>query len=518
MDIDTIDNYIAVVDLQGDLAFRTPRYVEYRCGILICSREFDKGIVSFYPPRFSRTGELRWWVMDIAAFDTLINKNFMNEMDQFFSRIVRDANLLTEFAALSVRTKREISKFKEWFHAGEYDYKLALANFCFNCEAITARGIPSTIPSDEILAGYRTVSLKYGNHVLARHIREGTTAERVFISISPLHYADLKHAPDIKLSVWREAYINLQVADLENERIAFQFCVYNPAIICAANQSMFTGHVRDLYLRNAEISRGMADGSMPASARDRMISDLGMVIIGQLRENVAPSFSRASLAQAKIMIFDWLYALLVLSSVVGALHCGITIASIRQLFGRRHPIVIRGRQFQFWNKTDVIGILMDFSACVIDPYVPHMRSATSYNSDILAQDQTRDLLSLLKQAGFADFTTRAEKILSEDFANGLRILSLLNPIMLLRVIFAQTEESGVRDFVQRLQEKCESEMRKLLGEGKVIEMWPLEEIIIGNFESKGEPAGEYYSPHAHSKPFDQAYTRKIRAEFARYLA
>lgn len=501
--IDAAGNFLAIVDISGTLAFTQPREITNRCGIFM--QQGEQRLVCFHPMRQSRGGETRWWVMNLDTFDALIERGFMLEMDKYFAHIARDVDLLTTYAMPRAASKKSRAAFKKWIVDNDYDYKIALANFCFESEHIKSI-IPAisdkkmkNFPPD-IITNYRAISTVHGEYMLARFLRTITAC--VFIRIIPLHIAEVKSYGDISMRTWREMHINRQVTTFKKRRIAFQFAEYSqPTIIDESCPALFA---------SPDILGMFAGYDM---------SDRAIAFIGALRAASITSLSLLSDIDAKIVVFDWLYALYILAYATSAMHCNIMVPHLRCYHDKRHTVAIRGRRFQFarGGDTNVVGAVIDFSSCAVDPYAPNVRYASAKSADIFAREQASILMSFL-QFAFADDKSLQEvarEALSSNFSGCFRALSLLDAIILARTIPSMTNSAPIREFAQKLEQTCEKSMRACVvraSKGDNIERWPLEEVLLECFET--EAAEGEYGPQVVSEAPNQQHTRAIKREFS----
>lgn len=527
--LDPANNFIVSVCLTWPQTNKMQR--SNVCGHLLFSFNDNEdeiaSYVNFGTVAVSRDGESRSVAVPRKYFNAILEHPFWEDIEDLFIKYVQDAKLDSIFYFPPTIQQNSRRKFKQWFFAARYDFKIALANFYLVIESMNLPRTDLQTPSylwvkddyEALSRIVRSVEAKYMVLILQNLVITIVHSSLLAMKITPLTLNELACINDIRYRPWKETYVQRIVHKLSFARICSQFIGYwnwamiydidenmfmNPLMLNKFRQSDALDDIRKILKTSSEIASSHdKESKTPDIFQDEMqqleqysvmnvrLSTCAIVNINVVLSRKLNWTSQYGFDEMSDIIFGWMYGLLVLHHHVGVLH---TDPHMSNLFQRRttvkHDFIIDGKSYQM--KTTFHGIIIDFSRVIINPYFQPITQYTTVNQDTLSQEEGQYLLRFyLGIFPNSEYAELIQDLIKNDFDRAFHILSILDPIFALHAIKADLQRyvnvpESIHRFIDILSAKCENWLAMALKDPQKIDIssYPLQSIIIDHFDMK----------------------------------
>lgn len=527
--LDTVNNFLASVRLTWPQTNEVQR--TNVCGHLLFSFNENEdeiaSYVSFGTVAVSRDGESRSVTVPRQHFNAILEHPFWEDIEDLFIKYVQDAKLDSIFYFPPTMYQNSRRKFKQWFFAARYDFKIALANFYLVIESMNLPYTDIQKPSylwvkddyEALSRIVRSVEAKYMHLILENLVINIVRSSLLAMKITPLTLNELMHINDIRYRPWKETYAQRIVHKLSLARICSQFTGYldwamiydidedmfmNPLMFDKFQQSAALDDIRKVLKRSSkailhhnkesettDIFQDEMQQLEQYSAMNIRLSPCAIVNINFVISHNLNWSLRFGLDEMSDIIFSWMYGLLVLHTYVGILHTEPHMNNLLWLSTtKKYDFLINNKCYQ--TKTTFHGIIIDFSRVIINPYFQQIIQYTTINQDTFAQEQGSNLLRFyLGIFPNSEYTELIQNLIKNDFDRAFHILSILDPIFALHAIKIDMQKyvnvpESIHKFIDTLLTKCENWLVIALKDPKKIDIssYPLQSIIIDHFDMK----------------------------------
>lgn len=497
-----------------------------RCGHIFWARikGETKCTIVFGNVVLSRDGEARSLVMSRSNFDSLMSEDYWNVAEEAFVQYIAHANLDIYFCHPPTARAQENTIFERLVQRERYDYKIALAHFLHTIEAHIGRKSQTTInlstwldaDMSRLLDVRNAITSAYGKNMLATSIRRIIQSAHFIVKIIPLTQNELRHYNDIRYRVWREKYAQDMCNLFRSELVCPNVTIYaapgmlvhnldennftNPYIVRRVLRSDILGEVTEVIARaNARNVQALPTSNIAAATADLAVQDELDVCLKYAADNLAmsgsaivffsyfgtiPSDSPISADDITDVVFGWLAGLLAIHLHMGALHADAHAGNLRIAeSGRAMDFVIGTRCYT--TRAQHHGILIDFSRIIVNPHHPRILQHTTSTPDVLAQEQGRALFNFfLLNYPSRDDNRAVEELIHTEYDRAFRILSLLDPIFMLRSVRGMENFKARVDLLDRVLVLCENELTRALAAPMDYDITrdPLQDIIVKTFD------------------------------------
>lgn len=501
------------------------------CGHLLFSFNENEdeiiSYVSFGTVAVSRDSESRSVTVPRKQFNAILEHPFWEDIEDLFIEYVQDTKLDSIFYFPPTMCKNSRRKFKQWFFAARYDFKIALANFYLVIESMNLSNVDIQTPSylwikndyETLSRIVRSVEAKYMHLILENIIRNIVQINLLAMKITPLTLNELTHIDDIRYRPWKETYVQSVVHEMTLARICSQFTRYlnwamiydideymfmNPLMLDKFQQSAALDDIRKFLKRSSKaISHHDKESETTDIFQDEMqqleqysamniqLSPCAIVNVSYVNSQNLKWLLQFRLDEMSDIIFSWMYGLLVLHTHVGVLH---TEPHMNNLLWfnttKKIDFLINNKCYQM--KTTFHGSIIDFSRVIINPYFQQIIQYTTINQDTFAQEQGSSLLRFyLGMFPNSEYAELIQNLIKNDFDRAFHILSILDPIFALHAIKVDMQKyvnvpESIHRFIDTLLAKCENWLTIALKDPKKIDIssYPLQSIIIDHFDMK----------------------------------
>jgi hypothetical protein len=471
--------------------------------------------VTFGNTANSRDGEVRGMAIVRPIFDLIMEAEFWSQVEDPFLKFIDAASLDTVFYFPPNASPEDRASFKKWVFDSRYDFKLAMANFYYLLELYRESttkyspvGFAWLMPDIEnLLSIVMDIESKYGPKVLSSSVRNISQAVYA-MKIIPITINELRYPNDVRYRVWREVYSQTMCNLVRMSKIATQFTFYitgwemmhdvdentfmNPYIrarfqrgeaIEAANKILANIHMPEVGGETiTDPYNDDFDTMMRASAGNLIMSNTAIIC----RSRIATRPFYDGIGNIRDILFDWMYAYLVLHTHFGVIHTDGHLGNIRvQPTNSEHSVVIGTKIYT--HHSLYRGQIIDFSRVVINPFFENVMSYTSSAPDVIAREQERHLFDFFLVV-FSNHprVNEVRALIHDDYNRAFHILSILDPIHTLRILSAVITNVDERDFINVLIEKCTSFLEVALRDPSAIDLalYPLFSIIPEVFDMR----------------------------------
>ncbi len=475
---------------------RTPDDIERRC------------VISIGNIADSRDGEARSATIPRKSFDTVVENVFWTELEPHFIKYTSQMSLDSIFYFPSIATSEDRAMFKEWFFNARYDFKIAMVHFYYLIEALahTTNMTPTSfnwlhgIEGELVAIVHEQEARDKMSNIILKLITDAAPRDVRAMKLIPLTVNESRNIEDIRYRVWREIYVQNTVGYLRRY-ISNNFGTYADwALIYDIDEAMFMNpHVLEKFrgsslisalrsknteakVDDADILKDDTDILLQFSAKNVELSGVALVSLSMQTSRPLRMFKNASPSQISELMFDWLYALLILHVHVGVIHSDLHSGNLQfRSYTTTPDINIDGNVYV--HRTGFFGLVLDFSRCIINPYFEQARGLSVSSPETIAQEQSclleRFYLSLYPNSPHKELAT---KLIASDFEAAFRALSLLDVIKLARSLMQFFPSSEVREVIREIHDKCEKIMIDMLREGARDAPFPLRKFVVDHFK------------------------------------
>ena len=495
----------------------------------------DDALVTFGGLIPSHDGEVRFLTVQRSQFDAITSNAFWYSVESRVIEYINDAQLDALFyfpPEVSPATK---AKFKRHALSARYDVNIVVAHIYWLAEYsrvdsahipfITYSWLRQDLPRlDTIVRDVETITDRA--KLMIETIKHVVPRQMIVIKVIPLTVNELRFIGDLRFRVWRENYVQEICGALRRANITNGFTWYWPwGLIHDIDDEMFENPFVIARFRRSEVVNAVSQGiaaartmevadpaasGMPAgadtretpailheefdSAMEHAAGDIRLSLTAVVFTSYAISQPFAdrvpkTLPALEQIVFDWFYEFLLLHEKVGAIHAD---AHVRNLCVRETPItrnVIIGDMMHIPHH-QILGMLIDFSRAIINPYNDLVMARLTVSPDVLAQRQREYLIGFVAQCfpGDVKLLRAAEDLITRDFENAFCALSILDPIFALNAVRHELTDAAMLEFVDGLLAKCNAQLQAAIAAPKC-EEFPIRRIVLENFcMVKIEPA------------------------------
>ena len=514
---------------QKNIPAKSSSSISNVCGYLAMSMSGDVDnansscFVSIGNVASSRDGEVRAFTVDRKVFNTIMDSELWETIEDPFVKYMGNALLDSLFYFPATATDDEKDSFKKWFFDARYDFKIAMAHFYIIIDIFINRGASKFSPislnwirpdMDILVAINREVESKFGQHALEKAIRKVSGQIRA-MKIIPITVNELRYVNDIRYRVWRECYAQKMCREVRTVRISYQFTLYdNWAMVHNIDEDMFMNPfvlarfrrsdvVREINRTLARLERdvlpdGQVDPNITTQAdpyQEEFATTVQFATNNVILSNVAIVNLSTVVTQPldgksftddemKDLLFDWMYALLVMHTHMGLIHADTHIGNLRMLHSVVNAGIIIGTDI-YIPRTPTRGHIIDFSRTIANPFFAPLQHNTSASPEVIAHEQERYLLDFFL-FNFPEYQQIkiVEDMIRDDYDRAFHILSILDPIFLItsvRKIVSGASRST--DFIDHILARCNVFLTKALDDPSKIDItsYPILSILTTEF-------------------------------------